>query len=131
MFMKRKEMIPSLTDQEESVMRIVWQLRQSCTVRDVLNTMESPLPPYTTLASVFKNLESKGYLKSHLDGKTRIYDIVIKESSYTRGALGRFVQDFFGGNYSNLVHQFAKEEKISPEELRHLLDMIDHSSDNK
>lgn len=123
--MTNKDKLQTLTDQEEAVMRVIWQIGKSCVVRDVLEKMDDPKPPYTTLASVFKNLESKGYLSGHLTGKTRIYDITVSKSGYTRSALSRFVSNYFGGSYGNLVHQFAKEEKISGEELRSLLDLID------
>ena len=50
-----------LTQQEEEVMLYFWKLGESF-IRDVLNQMPEPRPPYTSLASVVRNLEKKKYL---------------------------------------------------------------------
>ena len=53
-----------LTYQEEEVMLIIWQVKNGV-IKDFLNQMEEPKPPYTTVASIVKNLEKKGFLLSH------------------------------------------------------------------
>ena len=45
-----------LTHQEEEIMLIIWQVK-SGVIKDFLNRMEEPKPPYTTVASIVKNLE--------------------------------------------------------------------------
>ena len=50
-----------LTAQEESVMLYIWKLG-SCFIRDILNEMPDPKPPYTSVASVVRNLEKKKYV---------------------------------------------------------------------
>lgn len=47
-----------LTAQEESVMLYIWKLG-SCFIRDILNEMPDPKPPYTSVASVVRNLEKR------------------------------------------------------------------------
>ena len=47
-----------LTQQEEEVMLYFWKLGPSF-IRDVLNQMPTPKPPYTSVASVVRNLEKK------------------------------------------------------------------------
>lgn len=48
-----------LTKQEEEIMLQVWSLK-SCTIKDVLQKLEDPKPPYTTVASIMNNLKRKG-----------------------------------------------------------------------
>ena len=50
-----------LTRQEEDVMRWIWQI-ETCFIKDILAKYEEPRPPYTTLASIVKNLERKKYV---------------------------------------------------------------------
>ena len=50
-----------LTIQEEEVMIYIWEL-QSCFVKDIVAKYTQPAPPYTTVASIVKNLERKGYV---------------------------------------------------------------------
>jgi len=52
-----------LTKQEEEIMLHIWRLG-SCTTKEVLQQLEEPKPPYTTVASVMNNLKRKGYIKS-------------------------------------------------------------------
>ncbi len=52
-----------LTQQEEMVMKSIWQIGLGA-VRDFIELLPAPHPPYTTVASIVKNLEKKGYLSS-------------------------------------------------------------------
>lgn len=57
-----------LTMQEEEVMRLIWQIGP-CFVKEILAKYADPKPPYTTLASIVKNLERKKYVKNKRYGK--------------------------------------------------------------
>ena len=61
-----------LTIQEEEVMIYIWEL-QDCFVKDIVSKYPQPAPPYTTVASIVKNLERKGYVKSKHIGNTYQY----------------------------------------------------------
>ncbi len=62
-------------------MLIVWQSEQ-CTVKDIRGRMSEPRPPYTTVASIVKNLERKGYVDASLAGNTYVYSPAITENDY-------------------------------------------------
>ena len=51
-----------LTAQEEEIMLYIWKLGP-CFIRDILNEMPEPRPPYTSVASVVRNLERKKYVR--------------------------------------------------------------------
>ena len=68
-----------LTMQEEEAMRWIWRIGP-CFVKDVLAKYEDPKPPYTTLASVIKNLERKKYVKAKRYGNTYEYRPLIEET---------------------------------------------------
>lgn len=72
-----------LTMQEEEVMIYIWEL-ESCYVKDIVAKFEQPTPPYTTVASIVKNLERKKYVKAQRVGNTYLYTPSIKESEYKR-----------------------------------------------
>jgi len=114
-----------LTQQEEEAMQAVWQ-SGSGTVKDFLDQMTPPLPPYTTLASTIKNLERKGYLKSEKIGNTYRYTPVIKEEEYKKRFMNGFVSDYFQNSYKDLVAFFANEKKISADELKEIIKLIEN-----
>ncbi len=113
-----------LTHQEEAIMLYIWQLKE-CVVKDIVNEMDDPKPPYTTVASVVRNLEQKGYLNSKKYGNVWVYSPRIKEDDYKKAFMSGVVKSYFENSYKELVSFFVKEEKISPEELKEIMQMIE------
>lgn len=113
-----------LTLQEEEAMQVIWQTGGGV-IKDFLEHLPAPRPPYTTLASTVKNLERKGYLKARKTGNTYWYEPALPESEYKRSFMSGFVQDYFKNSYKELVTFFAKDQKISPEELKEIIEMIE------
>ncbi|WP_165044077.1 BlaI/MecI/CopY family transcriptional regulator [Dysgonomonas sp. ZJ709] len=113
-----------LTHQEEIIMQHIWQL-QECVVKDIVNAMDEPKPPYTTVASVVRNLEQKGYLNSKKYGNVYVYSPQIIEDDYKKYFMSNVVKSYFEDSYKELVSFFVKEEKISPEELAEIIQMIE------
>ena len=70
-----------LTAQEESVMLYIWKLG-SCFIRDLLNEMPDPKPPYTSVASVVRNLENKKYVTPKKFGTITLLSPRVKEAEY-------------------------------------------------
>ncbi|MDD2436401.1 MAG: BlaI/MecI/CopY family transcriptional regulator [Massilibacteroides sp.] len=113
-----------LTIQEEEAMRWIWQIAP-CYVKDVLAKYNEPKPPYTTLASVIKNLERKKYVKTQQRGNTYEYTPLIEESEYKRTFLNGVVQNYFENSYKEMVSFFAREQKLSAKDLEDILRMIE------
>ena len=67
-----------LTHQEEELMLIIWQSEPGF-IKDFMDKMDEPRSPYTTVASVVKNLERKGYVRAKRYGNTYEYSALIKE----------------------------------------------------
>jgi predicted transcriptional regulator len=114
-----------LTEQEEEAMRAVWKIKGGF-VRDFLEQIAAPKPPYTTLASTVKNLEKKGFLKSERMANSYRYIPSIKAEEYKKRFMKGFVEDYFKNSYKDLVAFFAKEEQISTDELKEIIDMIEN-----
>lgn len=113
-----------LTHQEEIVMLHIWQLKE-CVVKDIVNDMDDPKPPYTTVASVVRNLEQKGYLNAKKYGNVWVYSPRIDEDDYKKAFMSNVVKSYFENSYKELVSFFVKEEKISTEELQEIMKMIE------
>lgn len=113
-----------LTHQEEAVMQIIWQTGKGF-VKDYLEKLPDPKPPYTTLASIVKKLEEKGYIQGKKYGVIIEYTILIPEKEYKRRFMKGFVKDYFENSYKELVTFFAKDKKISPEELKEIIRLIE------
>jgi BlaI family transcriptional regulator, penicillinase repressor len=119
-----------LTKQEEVAMIAVWKAGKGF-VKDLLEHHEPPKPHYNTLSSTLKNLERKGYVKGKKYGIVIEYTPVIKEGVYKKKFMSGFVKDYFENSYKNLVTFFAKEKKISANELKEILNLIEEKKQKK
>ena len=113
-----------LTPQEEEAMLLIWRLEKAF-VKDILEQYPEPRPPYTTLASTVKNLERKGYVKSRRYGNTYEYTPLVCERDYKKQFMSNFVRDFFCDSYSELVAFYAREQRISADELKEIVRLIE------
>ena len=105
-----------LTIQEEEVMLYIWSIGD-CFVKEIVSKFPDPKPPYTTVASIVNNLKRKGYVAAQRFGNTYQYTPLIKQSEYKRTFMGGVVQNYFANSYKEMVSFFAKEQKISADDL--------------
>lgn len=113
-----------LSQQEEEAMQAVWQSGAGF-IKDFLDQLVEPKPPYTTLASTIKNLERKGFLKSEKLGNSFRYLPVIQEEEYKKRFMSGFVSNYFQNSYKDLVTFFANEKKISATDLKEIIKLIE------
>lgn len=113
-----------LTNKEEEIMHILWKLEKAF-VKDVLNEVKDEKPHYNTLSTIIRNLEEKGYVNHNAYGNTHQYFPVITKEEYRKGFMNTAIENYFNNSYKSMVSFFAKEEKISADELREILDMIE------
>ena len=113
-----------LSQHEESIMRIFWRMERAL-VRDVLDNLPDPKPPYTTLASNIKLMEKKGYLGHRLYGTVNEYFPLITKGEYSKKSINRMVNQFFEGSVGNFLSFMVKEKNISDKEIQDLQKLID------
>jgi BlaI family penicillinase repressor len=113
-----------LTVQEEEAMQAIWLCGRGF-IKDFLDTMNEPKPPYTTLASTIKNLQLKGFIKGEKMAKSYLYVPLIVEEDYKKKFMHGFVNDYFKNSYKDMVAFFAKDKKISTNELKDIIDIIE------
>lgn len=113
-----------LTNKEEEIMHVLWKLEKAF-VKDVLNEMDDDKPHYNTLSTIIRNLEEKGYVSHTAYGNTHQYYPVVTKEEYRKGFMNNAIANYFNNSYKSMISFFAKEEKISADELREILDMIE------
>ena len=113
-----------LTNQEEEMMLIIFQQGNGF-IKDFIQRMDEPQPPYTTVASIVKNLERKGYIKAKRYGNTYEYCPVMEENEYKSKMMSGVVQNYFENSYKDMVSFFVEKQKISSEELQEIIKLIE------
>ncbi len=113
-----------LTIQEEEAMILIWQTAP-CFIKDILLLYPDPKPPYTTIASIVKNLERKKYVKAKHIGNIYQYSPLISEGEYKRTFMNGVVRNYFENSYKEMVSFFAKDQKLSANDLKDIINMIE------
>ena len=113
-----------LSPQEERIMRIFWKLEKAL-IRDILNLLPAPRPPYTTLASHIRHLENKGYLNHRSYGNTHEYYPVISRNNYQSRSFDRLVKNYFEGSAKNMLSFMVKEKKLSEKDIQELQKLME------
>ena len=111
---------PELTRAEEQVMQVLWQ-RGPSFVKDVVPELPPPAPATTTVSTIIRILEQKGFVGHEAFGRTHRYHALVAQDAYRRFSLGKLLGGYFGGSFSRLVSFFAKEEDLNPQQLEELL----------
>ena len=119
-----------LTNKEEEIMHILWKLKKAF-VKEVMAEITEEQPHYNTLSTIVRNLEEKGYVAHNAYGKTHQYYPIIAIEDYRKGFMNTAIDNYFNSSYKNMVSFFAKEEKISANELREILAMIENPKEEK
>ncbi len=113
-----------LTNKEEEIMHILWKLKKAF-VKEVMAEITEEQPHYNTLSTIVRNLEEKGYVSHNAFGNTHQYFPIVSIEDYRKGFMNTAIDNFFNSSYKNMVTSFAKEEKITADELREILNMIE------
>ena len=114
-----------LTNKEEEIMHILWKLEKAF-VKDVLAEIINDKPHYNTLSTIIRNLEDKGYVSYNAYGKTHQYYPIVSKEDYKKKFMTTAIDNYFNSSYKNVVSFFAKEEKISVEELKEIIALIEN-----
>ncbi len=118
--MKRNKTIEKLTKAEEEIMHIIWQLER-CLVRDIMNELGKEDIPHSTVSSVVRILEKKGFVAHKAYGKTHEYFPVISKEEYATQSVKNVVDKFFAGSAGQLVSFLVQKENLDLKELNTLL----------
>lgn len=112
-------------------MQILWKIRKGF-VKDVIDEMPEPKPPYNTISSLIRILVKKEFVGHKAYGKTYEYFPVISKLAYRKFTFTNFVANYFEGAPENVVSFMVNEEQLSPEEIQKIQELLDQGpSDNK
>ncbi len=109
---------------EEQALQALWELKEA-NIKSILEQLQAPVPPYTTLASTVKNLEKKGYISSRLVGNMYLYRPSVTEDEYKKRFMGQFIKTYFDNSYKDLVNFFVHEKNLSKDELEEIIRLIE------
>ena len=111
-----------LTELELELMHEIWA-RGRCTVREVHDAFPKKLA-YTTIATVMKVLEQKGFLSSEKRDKAHTYEPTLTREAYASGALKHVTERLYRGQAAPMVAQLLDESELTRAELLQLRELL-------
>lgn len=114
----------TLTDKEAVIMNILWD-NGPLFVREILERYAEPKPHFNTVATTVRILEGKGYVEHEEIGASHRFRAVARREDFRERSLAALIRNYFGNSYRNVVSALAEEEKISADELREIIDIIE------
>ncbi|MFC0515963.1 BlaI/MecI/CopY family transcriptional regulator [Mucilaginibacter angelicae] len=113
-----------LTKTEERIMQILWDLK-SAFVKDIIeNLPDEPKPPYNTISSVVRLLETKNYIGHKAYGKTHEYFPLITKAAYRKHSFTKLFTNYFDGSAESLLSFMVKEEKLKEDDIESIREFI-------
>ena len=119
----------NLTAKEEEIMQVLWDLDRAL-VRDIMEKLTNSNQPYTTVSSIVRILERKGFVSHKPYGNTHEYFPIISKVEYRKRKFKGLLTQYFDNSIESVVSFLVKEEKVSPKEIEELTRMMAQESEN-
>ncbi|MFD0748504.1 BlaI/MecI/CopY family transcriptional regulator [Mucilaginibacter calamicampi] len=112
-----------LAKREEQIMQVFWNLKRAF-IKEVLPELPDPKPHYNSVSTMIKVLEDKGFLAHDVVGNIFQYFPMVSKEDYQKHAMKDVVSQYFDNSYANMLAFFAKEQKMTEEELNDIINLI-------
>jgi len=116
-----------LTDREADVMRVLWDQGPSV-VNQVKEHLADDLA-YTTVLTILRTLEQKGYVKHEEEGRVHRYFAAVKEDAARKSALQHLTGKLFKGSAELLFTHLVADRKLSKDQVQRMRDLLAQSAD--
>jgi predicted transcriptional regulator len=116
---------------ELQIMNVVWEKGQA-TVHDVKDVLgQGRKPAYSTILTMMRKLEAKGYLEHDVHERTYVYRPTISKKVVRHGMLGDVLDRLFEGSPSLLLNSLVEQDRISEKELIQIRKLIKERERNE
>lgn len=113
-----------LTERESQIMQMLWQ-HGSMFVREMVELYPEPRPHVNTVSTTVRILEDKGYVGHEQVGGSHRYFAIARMEDFRERSLTDLIRNYFNNSYKSAVSALVEEEKISVDELREIIDLIE------
>jgi BlaI family transcriptional regulator, penicillinase repressor len=109
-----------LTRAEEEIMQKLWTLEKGF-LKDILDALPEPRPAQSTISTMLKIMETKGFVGHRDYGKSFEYYPLVAREEYSKAYFGQYLNTYFGGSFKNMLHFFMKERDLDLQTLDELM----------
>ena len=111
-------------------MELIWR-NERMFMKDILEIYPEPKPASTTIATLLKRMQEKGYVAYDTFGNSRQYYALVKKNDHFSVQMKKIVNDYFGNSALQFASFFTKSSNLSTKELLELQTIIEQQINNK
>lgn len=113
-----------LTKSEEQLMELIWK-HEKVFMKDIIDSYPDPKPASTTIATLLKRMQDKGFVAYNTLGNSRQYYALVKKSVYFSKEMNGIIKNFFNNSALQFASFFTSSNNITQAELEDLKKIID------
>jgi predicted transcriptional regulator len=117
----------ALTDREADVMQILWDHGPSV-VAEVRARLSDGLA-YTTVLTILRTLEAKGYVRHEEEGRVHRYFPAVQRQAARKSALRHLTSKLFNGSSELLFAHLVADRKLTPQQIQRMRKLLDGKPD--
>lgn len=114
----------TLTEKEAPLMKMLWE-HGPLFVREMVELYPDPKPHFNTVATTVRIMEEKGYVGHEVLGSSHRFYAIGSKDDFCRRTLAGVIRDYFDNSYRSVVSSLVKDEKLSVDDLREIIAMIE------
>lgn len=113
------------TNHELEILKVLWS-KSPLSVAEIIERFpKTPKPAYSSMLTAVRLMDQKGYIKHKKQGKAYFYSPVLEEESHSRSEIKKLANSVFGGSQYDLAVNIIKSEKLKPEEVTELKQLLE------
>lgn len=113
-----------LSKSEEKLMELIWK-NGKVFMKDILDAYPEPKPASTTIATLLKRMQDKGFVGYRQFGNSREYYALVKKSDYFSKHVKGIIKNYFGNSNLQFASFFTTTSNLSTKELEELRKIVD------
>jgi predicted transcriptional regulator len=119
-----------LTKAEEQLMEYLWQSDKAF-LKDLIECFPEPKPATTTVVTLLKRMQEKGFVDHKVFGNSRQYFPKVKKTDYFSKHVNGMIKNYFNDSALQFASFFTKSTKLTAKELEELRKIIDQEIEKK
>lgn len=120
----KKTVKDQLTPKEEELMQLLWE-HGPISISKLVELYPEPRPHFNTVSTVVRRLEAKGFVDHNDAGGSYQYFAKVEKEHFRDRSFGAFIKNYFNGSYYGAVSSLVADDKISADELKELLRLVE------
>jgi BlaI family penicillinase repressor len=120
----------ALSKAEEQLMELIWK-QKKVFMKDLIELYPDPKPATTTIATLLKRMQEKGFVAYKLYGNSREYYPLVEKEGYFSRHLNTMIKNFFNNSPMQFASFFTSATELTADELEELKQIVQQEINRK